>query len=204
VIFVPVRHEQGPKLVGALAQIGEIVDDDVDAEHFVIGEHQTAVDDDQVVASFDDRHVPADLAAAAEGHDANERLVGRSWYDERVSATVALIQNLSLSGLPGHLPEGIGSVEVIPVFLSVFGVVAALTVSPPLPAATRVRTSHAARRTIAAPHRDRIAANDLYAARARRRMASYLRLRLLELRMAGLRRAADVIERRLPIDVLTR
>jgi hypothetical protein len=33
-------------------------------------------------------------------------------------------------------------------------------------------------------------------------MASYLRMRLLELRKAGLDRAADVIERRLPVDKL--
>jgi hypothetical protein len=73
-------------------------------------------------------------------------------------------------------------------FLPIFGVVAALTVSTPPPARVpRTRATH------------RIPANDLYAARARRRMASYLRLRLLELRMAGLRRAADAVERRLPI-----
>jgi hypothetical protein len=42
----------------------------------------------------------------------------------------------------------------------------------------------------------------LYSARARRRMATYLRLRMLELRKAELTRAADVIERRLPVDSL--
>jgi hypothetical protein len=47
-----------------------------------------------------------------------------------------------------------------------------------------------------------VSAGDLYAARVRRRMASYLRMRLLELRKAGLDRAADVIERRLPVDKL--
>ncbi len=39
---------------------------------------------------------------------------------------------------------------------------------------------------------------DLYSLRARRRFASYLRLRLLELREANLERAAAVVERRLP------
>lgn len=43
---------------------------------------------------------------------------------------------------------------------------------------------------------------DLYSARAKRRMASYLRMRILELRVAGLERAADVIEHRLPVDAL--
>lgn len=41
-----------------------------------------------------------------------------------------------------------------------------------------------------------------YAVRTRRRFAAYLRLRLLELRKAGLERAAAVIERRLPVDAL--
>jgi len=46
------------------------------------------------------------------------------------------------------------------------------------------------------------AASDLYSLRARRRIASYLRLRLLEMRKAGLDRAVEVIERRLPADTL--
>ncbi len=44
--------------------------------------------------------------------------------------------------------------------------------------------------------------NELYSLRARRRFASYLRLRLLELREANLQRAADAIERHLPISEL--
>ncbi len=58
-------------------------------------------------------------------------------------------------------------------------------------------SSHALR--AAARH---IPAADLYSLRARRRFASYLRLRLLELREARLERAADVVEGRLPVDVL--
>ena len=42
----------------------------------------------------------------------------------------------------------------------------------------------------------------LYSPRARRRFASYLRLRLLEMREEGLERAADVVRRRLPVDTL--
>ena len=42
----------------------------------------------------------------------------------------------------------------------------------------------------------------LYSLRARRRMASYLRLRLLEWREAGLERAAEAVERRIPVDEL--
>ncbi len=46
------------------------------------------------------------------------------------------------------------------------------------------------------------AANDLYAARSRRRMASYLRLRLMELRSAEFRRVERVIRGELSLDDL--
>jgi hypothetical protein len=49
-----------------------------------------------------------------------------------------------------------------------------------------------------------LSAADLYSARAKRRMASFLRMRLLELRLRGLARAAEVIEQRLPVDALLR
>ena len=77
-IFVPVRHHDAAQLVRALANVGEIVDDHVDAEHLFVGEHQAAVDHDQIVVRLDDRHVAADFAAPAEGDDANVGLLGRS------------------------------------------------------------------------------------------------------------------------------
>jgi hypothetical protein len=48
------------------------------------------------------------------------------------------------------------------------------------------------------------AANDLYAIRARRRMANYLRLRLMELHEARLERIEKVIRGELSIDDLLR
>lgn len=50
--------------------------------------------------------------------------------------------------------------------------------------------------------RPHLRADELYAPRARRRFAAYMRLRLLELREAGLERAAAVVERRLPVQAL--
>ncbi len=49
---------------------------------------------------------------------------------------------------------------------------------------------------------DLVARSDAYGTRARRRFAAYLRLRLLEMREAGLERAAAVVERQLPVDAL--
>lgn len=71
----------------------------------------------------------------------------------------------------------------------------AATVAAPGSPRTAPRTAHA----LARP---RLRADELYSPHARRRFAAYLRLRLLELREAGLVRAAAVVERRLPVDVL--
>ena len=54
----------------AFAQIREIVDHDIDAVHFIVGEHQAAIDDDEIVVRLDHGHVSTDFTAAAERHDA--------------------------------------------------------------------------------------------------------------------------------------
>lgn len=91
---------------------------------------------------------------------------------------------------------------LIGIVCGVFAGAAGLTLSSPAPAATP-RAPHTSRRTsglraLAPP------AGDVYSLRARRRFAAYLRLRLLEMREAGLERAANVVEHRLPVDTLLR
>jgi len=44
VVFVAVRDENRAELIDPFADVREIVDDDVHAEHLVVGEHQSAVD----------------------------------------------------------------------------------------------------------------------------------------------------------------
>ena len=70
-IFVAVRDEQRAQLVAPVAQVAEIVDDDVDAVHLFVREHQPAIDGDDVVLRFEERHVAADFAASAERNDAH-------------------------------------------------------------------------------------------------------------------------------------
>ena len=77
VIFVPMSHEHRAKLLGPVTDVAEVIDDHVDAEHFVVGKHQTAIDRDEIVVGLDDGHVPADLAASADRDDAKIRLFGR-------------------------------------------------------------------------------------------------------------------------------
>jgi hypothetical protein len=80
---------------------------------------------------------------------------------------------------------------------ALFVTLAALTLSSPRPVA---RSPHPEATRAAAPAP--VPGADLYSLRAKRRFAAYLRLRLLELRAAGLSHAADVIERRLGPDAL--
>ena len=90
VVFVSVRHEQRLELVAAIAQIAEVVDHDVDAEHLFVGEHQTAVDHDDIVGGLEDGHVAADFAAAAQRNDANVRFAWGRRDDQRVGVGLAV------------------------------------------------------------------------------------------------------------------
>ena len=53
-------------VVGALAQVGEVGQHEVDAEHLGGREHQPGVDDDDPAVALDDGHVLADLAQPPE------------------------------------------------------------------------------------------------------------------------------------------
>ena len=74
VVLVGMGDEERLDVGAALLEIGDVGDDEVDAEHLLVGEHQAAVDHDDLVAVFEDVHVLADLAYPAERDDA-ERLV---------------------------------------------------------------------------------------------------------------------------------
>ena len=70
VVLVPVSEEDGLEQAGAFGEVGDLGDDDVDAEHLVLGEHHPHVDDHDVALVFEHHHVAADLAEAAEGNAA--------------------------------------------------------------------------------------------------------------------------------------
>ena len=75
VVLVAVGDEDGPQLVAVLLDVGDVRDDEVDAEHLLFGEHEAGVDDDHVVAVLEQHHVLADLAETAEGDDAELLIV---------------------------------------------------------------------------------------------------------------------------------
>ena len=69
VILVGVRDEERPDLLAVLAQVGDVGDDQVDPEHLLVGEHEPAVDHDDVVAVLEHVHVLADFPHSTEGDD---------------------------------------------------------------------------------------------------------------------------------------
>ncbi len=70
VILVPVRDDDRLDLGRPLAQVGEVGQHEVDADHLRGREAQSHVDDDDPAVVFDDRHVLTDLAEPAERQDA--------------------------------------------------------------------------------------------------------------------------------------
>src|SRR6266478_8263992 len=75
VIFVAVSEHDGADMGAILFQIGDVGDDEVDAEEFGLGEHHAGVDDDDVVTKPQGHHVHAKFAEAAE-RDGGEGLRG--------------------------------------------------------------------------------------------------------------------------------
>ena len=66
VIFVRVRQHDGAHHSLVLLQVGDVRDDDVHAEQFLLGEHQARVDHDDVVAGAQRHHVHAEFAQSAQ------------------------------------------------------------------------------------------------------------------------------------------
>src|ERR671910_775900 len=74
VLFDLVAEQAAGQGAGIDRHARELGEDEVDAEHLLVGEHESTVDDDDVVAILEDVHVLADLAHPAERDD-TERLI---------------------------------------------------------------------------------------------------------------------------------
>ena len=66
VVLVTVGEHDRLDVVDAIAQIGEVRQDEVDAEHLRSREHQAGIDDDDATVVLDHGHVLADLAQSPE------------------------------------------------------------------------------------------------------------------------------------------
>ena len=73
VVLVRVGEEHALDAIGVLAEIGEVGEDEVDARHVGLGEHDPAVDDEDAVVDLEAEAVPPDLAEPAEEDDLDRR-----------------------------------------------------------------------------------------------------------------------------------
>ena len=71
VVLVAVGGDARLDAVGVLAQVREVGQDEVDAVHVGVGEHQPAVDEQQAAVLLEHHAVAADLAETAEEGDAD-------------------------------------------------------------------------------------------------------------------------------------
>src|SRR2546423_10331921 len=69
VVLVGVGEHEAHHLLGALAHVREVREDQVDPEHLLRGEHEARVDDEDLAVVLEEGHVPADLAHAAQPDD---------------------------------------------------------------------------------------------------------------------------------------
>ena len=69
VIQMPMGDENGAYKLLFVAQIVPIRDNIVDAQHIRFREHHPGIDNDDIAAIFDNRHVLAHFPQAAQGHD---------------------------------------------------------------------------------------------------------------------------------------
>ena len=76
VVFVAVGEDDAPDALAVFGEIGNVGDDDVDAEEFGFGEHESGVDDDDVVTPADSHAIHTELAQAAQG----DNLQFSSWH----------------------------------------------------------------------------------------------------------------------------
>lgn len=65
VVLVAMRENQAPDVLAVVDQVGEVGDDDVDAEQLAARKHQPRVDDDNIVSAAQSQHVHAELAKPA-------------------------------------------------------------------------------------------------------------------------------------------
>jgi hypothetical protein len=78
VVLVAVGQHDGVDVVESVAVVRPVGQGEVDSWRVGLAEQHAAVHDEQTIAVLEQRHVPADLADAAQRHDA-QRAGGRRW-----------------------------------------------------------------------------------------------------------------------------
>ena len=103
VILMAVGDQVAEDPIAMLLQVGDIGDQQVHAEHRIVGKAYPGVDHDQVLAVSEDHHIVADLLQAAQGNraQAGEGYRGLCGGGSQGPPCVVLIQSHIGSGEPG-------------------------------------------------------------------------------------------------------
>jgi len=72
-IFMRVRQDDGSHHAPVLFQVGNVRDDDIDAQQLLLGKHQSRIDHDDVLATAEGHHVHAELAQPAQRNSPQRR-----------------------------------------------------------------------------------------------------------------------------------
>src|ERR1700694_5606603 len=70
-VFVTVRDKNAANALLLVVQVARIGDNQVNAKHFVVGEHRTRINNHDVVAIFDDHHILSDFSQSSERDKSN-------------------------------------------------------------------------------------------------------------------------------------
>jgi hypothetical protein len=81
VIFVAMREKDAANFVPVLGEVGNIGDDNIDAQQFGFGEHEAGVDDNNVICPTNRHAVHSELAESAERYD----LQFSGWHEESIT-----------------------------------------------------------------------------------------------------------------------
>ena len=83
-VLMAVGQEYPAHPVDLVAQIGDIGNDQVNAEHVRFGKHQAAVDDDDILAVLEGGHVQPDLPETAEGDEPEPGIVALRFFHRKI------------------------------------------------------------------------------------------------------------------------
>jgi hypothetical protein len=69
VVFMAVGEEYAANLVAFFPEAGNIRNYQIDTEHMGFRKHESAVDNDDIIAMLEEHHIEADFAQPTEGYD---------------------------------------------------------------------------------------------------------------------------------------
>ena len=116
VVLVTMGGDAAHDAIGVLAQVGEVGQHEVDAQHVEVGEHEPAVDEHDRAVDLDARAVAADLSESSEEGDADRVLLSCRAHAYSLSCTASARASRSSGPKPmggRHGPAGCPSARNI-------------------------------------------------------------------------------------------